>query len=403
MPGSLPRLILTQVCVHATMTGTRLAAPLLALKLGYSAEAVGVLIALFALTQVFLALPAGRFADRHGLRRPIGIAVVCAVAGTSLAAGLPMFGALCVAALLTGAASGITVIALQRHIGRVAKGRAGLRRGFSWLSIAPAAANFVGPFSAGLLIDHAGPVAGDMAGYRWAFGALVLLPLVAWLLIRREPEVPVTPSASASGDAKPGPASIAGIKPRAWHLLRDPMLRRLFFVNWLQSSSWDLHTFMLPLLGHDRGLSASTIGAILGAFAIAAAAVRVALPVIAARLDERDVITISTVTTALVFAVYPFTSGALSMGACSVMLGFALGAVQPMVMTMLHHMTPPDRHGEALGLRAMMLNASSVAMPVLVGTTGTLLGVAAPFWIVASVVAWGTRAVRRLDSGAVAT
>ncbi|MET0541350.1 MAG: MFS transporter, partial [Variovorax sp.] len=60
MTAELLRLILAQVCLHAAMTGTRLAAPLLALQQGYSAAAVGVLLALFALTQVFLALPAGR-------------------------------------------------------------------------------------------------------------------------------------------------------------------------------------------------------------------------------------------------------------------------------------------------------------------------------------------------------
>ena len=55
------------------MAGTRLAAPLLALRQGYSEAAVGVLLALFALTQVFLALPAGRYADRHGLKRPMAL------------------------------------------------------------------------------------------------------------------------------------------------------------------------------------------------------------------------------------------------------------------------------------------------------------------------------------------
>ena len=75
------RLMLAQVCVHSAMTGTRLAAPLLALKQGYSAAAVGVLLALFALSAVFLALPAGRLADRQGLHLPLALAasVVLAV------------------------------------------------------------------------------------------------------------------------------------------------------------------------------------------------------------------------------------------------------------------------------------------------------------------------------------
>jgi MFS family permease len=68
MTRELARIILAQICLHACMAGTRMAAPLLALREGYSPAAVGVLLALFALTQVFLALPAGRYTDRHGLR-----------------------------------------------------------------------------------------------------------------------------------------------------------------------------------------------------------------------------------------------------------------------------------------------------------------------------------------------
>lgn len=379
-PGLL-RLILAQVCLHAAMTGTRLAAPLLALREGYSAAAVGMLLALFALTQVFLALPAGRFADRHGLRLPLAIAVAAATSGAALAGAWPVFPVLCVAALLTGGATGIAVIALQRHVGRAATNPTQLKQVFSWLAIAPAAANFVGPFATGLLIDHAGPVPGDLMGYRTAFALLALLPIACWLLARGTVELPlVRPVVGAP-------------KPRAWDLLGQPMFRRLLFVNWLQSASWDVHTFVLPLLGHERGLSASMIGTILGAFAVAAAAIRVVLPLVASRFSERSVIAAANVVTALVFAVYPLMSSAFGMGVCSVVLGIALGAVQPMVMSMLHQITPHARHGEALGLRVMTLNASSVAMPMLFGAAGALIGVAGVFWIVGGVVAAGTRSV----------
>lgn len=379
--AELLRLIAAQVCLHATMAGMRLATPLLALQQGYSAVAVGVLIALFALTQVFLALPAGRFADRHGLKRPIALSVIAAVGGAGLVALSPNFPAMCVAALLTGGATGATVIALQRHVGRAARTPTQLKRVFSWLAIAPAAANFVGPFFAGLLIDHAGRTPADLPGFRIAFVVLAVLPIACWLLVRRAHEEPIT-------------APMPGAAPtRAWDLLRDAMFRRLLFVNWLQSSSWDVHAFVLPILGHDRGLGASVIGSILGAFAIAAALIRIVLPLVAARVSERNVILMSTVVTAAVFAVYPLLSSALAMAACSVVLGFALGAVQPMVMSMLHQLTPHARHGEALGLRLMTINASSVAMPMLFGSMGALIGIAGVFWVVGGTVALGSRAV----------
>ncbi len=380
MTAELLKLIAAQICLHAAMAGMRLGAPLLALQQGYSAAAVGVLIALFALTQVFLALPAGRFADRHGLKRPLMLSVIAAFTGTALAAAVPLFPVLCLAALMTGGATGAAVIALQRHVGRAAANPVQLKQVFSWLAIAPAVANFVGPFCAGLLIDHAGRTAADLPGFRIAFATLALLPLAGWFFARRTRELPRVPP----------PAD--GTKPRAWDLLKASMFRRLLFVNWLQSSAWDVHAFVLPILGHERGLGASVIGSILGAFAIAAAVIRIVLPLVASRASERSVIAVSTVVTALVFAVYPLLSSALAMGMCSVVLGFALGAVQPMVMSMLHQITPHARHGEALGLRLMTINASSVAMPMLFGSVGALIGIAGVFWLVGGVVILGTRA-----------
>ena len=52
----------------------------------------------------------------------------------------------------------VAVIALQRHAGRLADAPDDLRRVFAWLSFTPAAANFAGPFLAGLAIHaRAGP------------------------------------------------------------------------------------------------------------------------------------------------------------------------------------------------------------------------------------------------------
>jgi cyanate permease len=185
---------------------------------------------------------------------------------------------------------------------------------------------------------------------------------------------------------------------RTWDLLREPMMRRLLLVNWLLSSCWDVHTFVLPVLGHERGLSASVIGTLLGSFAVAAALVRLSMPWLAAHLREWVVVTGAMLLTAGLFGLYPFMSSAWSMGVCSVLLGLVLGSVQPMIMSTLHQITPSDRHGEALGLRLMSLNGSSVLMPMLFGTLGTVVGVSVVFWTVGCAVglgsrlAWGLRA-----------
>jgi predicted MFS family arabinose efflux permease len=374
----LVHLIIGQVCLHGAMAGMRMAAPLWALREGFSAAAVGVLLALFALTQVFLAIPAGRYADAHGLKRPVGIAIIMASSGLFLATALPHFATLCVAALCSGGATGIAVIALQRHVGRAAANPLQLKQVFSWLSIGPAASNFLGPFVAGLLIDF--------VGFRAAFLFLALLPIATWFWVRKTQELPAIAAKKEQ-------------KKQFWDLLREPQMRRLMVVNWLLSSCWDVHTFVVPVLGHERGYSASVIGTILGAFAIAAAAVRLLLPMLAHSLREWAVITVAMVLTAMLFAVYPLMPTPLSMGVCSVFLGFTLGCVQPMIMSTLHQITPEDRHGEALGLRLMAINGSSVVMPMLFGLAGTAVGVAGLFWVTGACVGAGARIASKLKLG----
>ena len=377
----LVRLICGQICIHGSMAGMRMAAPLLALRQGHSAFSVGVLLALFSLTQVFLALPAGRYADRHGLKRPIGWGVMAATAGAALAVVWPNFMVLCLAALLMGGATGATSIALQRHVGRAAQDATELKQVFSWLAIGPAVSNFLGPVLAGLLIDHAGVwvggKAGDSNGFAAAFLMLALLPLLTWGWVRTAVELP--PVVLHAGAAK----------QNVWHLLREPRMRNLLLVNWLLSSCWDVHTFVVPVLGHERDFSASVIGAILGSFAVAAVAVRVAMPLLANHLREWVVVTGSMLSTALLFAIYPFMHSPWAMGVCSVLLGLALGAVQPMIMSTQHQITPHALHGQALGLRLSIINLSSVLMPMLFGLTGAVVGVSVVFWVTGAMVGAG--------------
>jgi predicted MFS family arabinose efflux permease len=376
MKRELFRLVAGQVCLHACMTGMRMASPLMALREGHSEAAVGLLLAMFALTQVFLALPAGRFVDRHGMKPTLRIGITMAFSGALLAVIWPMYPVLCVSALLTGGATGAVIIALQRHVGRMAVDTVALRSAFSWLSVGPAASNFVGPLLAGLLIDH--------AGFRAAFAMMAVLPLLTWLWIRALDERPSQATPTAQGPQ------------RAWDLLRDPPLRRLLLVNWFLSSCWDVHTFMVPILGHERGISASAIGMVLGTFALAATLIRFSLPMVAGRFKEWQIITAAMLMTGLLLALYPFTATAWMMGLCSGLLGLSLGSVQPMVMSTLHQITPEPRQGEALGLRMMTINASSVLMPMVFGATSGLIGVAGVFWCLAAAVSSGARVAWRL-------
>ena len=373
---TLACLIAIQVCTNGCMAGVRMAAPLLALRMGQGTAAVGMLLALFAIVQLFLAIPAGRYADRHNFKNPVAWCMGFSVLGAGLAAIWPIFPVLCVSAMLCGGANGAAVITLQRHAGRLASNPAQIKQVFSWMAIAPSIANFVGPFVAGLAIDH--------VGFRVCFAILALLALCSWLGIHYATDLPLHKSQEERTQSS------------AWDLLGESRMRLLLLVNWLLSSCWDVHTFVLPVLGHERNISASVIGIILGLFAVAATAVRLFLPTIIAHVKEWAVITVAMVTTAFLFGIYPLMQSSWAMAICSILLGFSLGGVQPMVMSMLHQITPAHRQGEALGLRMISVNVSSILTPLVFGTIGAAIGVASVFWVVGVMVAGGTRSAWQL-------
>jgi hypothetical protein len=67
-----------------------------------------------------------------------------------------------------------------------------------------------------------------------------------------------------------------------------------------------------------------------------------------------------------------------------------------MIMSMLHQITPEHRHGEAVAMRIIAINASSVAMPMLFGVAGAVIGISGVFWAVGAVAAGGTRLAFKL-------
>jgi MFS family permease len=379
---TLVALIIGQLGLHSAMAGLRLAAPLQALREGYSAWAVGLLLALFAAAPVLLALHAGRLADRHGYHRPVRIAAALTVGGMLLAVlstavqGDWHFAMLCLAATLTGSGANMGMLTIQRSAGLAARDATERVRVFSWLGIAPSFSNVIGPVSVGFVIDLAGFAAGYLL--------LMLLPLATLVSARYVPRTERQPVAARSGTA--------------WDLLQAPGMKRLLLVNWLLSMCWDVHSFAVPILGHERGFSASTIGLILGTFTLSVTGVRLFIPMLAHRLNEVQVVTGAMFGTGCIFALYPLAHSPWPMAGCAVLLGLTLGSVQPMIMSTLHHLTPDHRHGEALAFRSMAINASSTVMPLLFGAAGTLVGAAVLFWAVGGAVGAGSWAARRLGS-----
>lgn len=374
-------LCIGQVGLHAVMSGVRMAAPLQLLREGWGAGSVGLVLALFAAAPVLTAMPAGRFADRHGYHRPVLLSLllsggggICAVASTFVE-GTWHFLLLCLSAMAVGTAANTGMMAIMRTAGLVARTSTERVRIFSWLGVAPPFANVVGPVCAGLMID--------LAGFRAAYLVLCLFTgLTIWSLL----QVPRGAVPGVPGPPAPG---------SALSLLKEPGMKRLILANWVLSTCWDAHTFAVPILGHERGFNASTIGLILGVFTLAVTGVRLVIPLLAHRIEETQVLRASMWGAGLMMAVYPFAPTPWTMGFCSVLLGIALGSSQPMVMATLHQLSPPDRHGQALALRSFAINLSSTLMPLVFGLAGVAVGTTVLFWLCGASSAAGAWTVRR--------
>ena len=370
--------IATLVGLHACMAATRMAASLAVLAQGFAEWTVGLLLGLYGLAPIALSLAAGRMADRHGFHRPVTISVIAALAGALLPVLSQHVVSFAVSALLTGGATSIAAVAIQREAGQMAHDPGDLKRVFSWVAIGPALSNTFAPVVAGALID--------LSGFRAAFVFGALLPLLAaWAAW----QVPRQPKPARRSDG-------AAVSTSAFQLLRLPVLRNVLFINIAMAASWDAHSFTVPVVGHARALSASSIGLVLGAFAIASTVVRLGITSFADRIDERRALRAAITLSTAVFAVYAWLPGTLGMMLGSALLGLALGSVQPMVLSTLHQAAPAGRLGQALGLRMLFTNAATIAMPVGFGLLAAATTQAAPMWLMAALLLAARRPLRQL-------
>jgi MFS family permease len=163
----------------------------------------------------------------------------------------------------------------------------------------------------------------------------------------------------------------------------------VFIVTGLLASAWDLFVFVMPIYGTSIGLSASTIGFILGSFALATFVVRVALPWLSRHLRDWVMITATMVIACAAYTLFPLVSTVPLLATTAFLLGLGLGATQPSIMSLLYSTAPEGRAAEAVGVRSVVLNASTTVLPIAFGALGAALGMTPVFWSMALALAGG--------------
>lgn len=383
---SLAHILALTVLTHSAFIAVRVTGSLYALAHQASVFTIGVIMALFALVPMLLALRAGRWLDAVGPRRPLLLGTALMALGVLLPALFPFaladVGPLLVSAVLIGTGFLYLQLTLQHLVGEQA---APERRAvaFSHLALGFSASGLIAPVTSGLLIDGVGHRA------TFAIFFLVMLAALALLLSQRSRLANRRRASHAVQDRAP------------FDLFRHREVRDVLIASGLISMSWDLQTFLVPVYGTRIGLSATQIGLVLGSFAAATFAVRLAMPAISRTLREWQVLTFTLFTAAVAFALVPLLDTLAPLMACAFLLGLGLGAAQPNVMSLLHARAPAGRIGEALGLRTTIMNGSHVVLPLAFGAFGTVLGAGVAFWLMAALLATGgAGALRRERSRA---
>ena len=342
------------------LNAARVVLTLYALTLGAPASSVGVLGGMFYLFPLLLSWPIGALSDRIGPRR---LLLMGAVAGSG-ALVLPYFvrdmGAFYVAAALCGLSIAFYHVTLQNLMGVLSRPEQRARN-FSNFSLVGATTNFVGPLIAGFSVDH----------YGHAIAALVVVAISAVSFAVLAVGWGLLPRPKLKSPAAPAPADMPA-DPGVWRMLTASAMVQL---------GTDLFQFYVPIYGHEIGLSASAIGAVLASFAAAAFVVRIFLPRLIKQAQPERVLMYAFYAGALGFLIVPFFHSLPLLMVSAFVFGLGMGCGTPLTVMLMFDRSAAGRSGRTLGIRLTTTNAVRVLGPMVFGAVGTAFGIPPVFWI----------------------
>lgn len=361
---------------HVVFSGMRLAVALDAIHMGASAAAVGTIMAMFAFLPALGSVLMGRLIDRKGSRVPLLVCSPLLVASPLLLVLFANLYTLAIAAMLTGAAF-VTLSAInQQVVGRLSKPQdrpGNFAIASTWLAVSAT----ISPALTGLLIDQ--------IGFRWTYVFLGALPVFAMLFFLRklpylEERAPSAKGAMASGN-------VIG-------LVREPNLRRIYLLNIMFATGWDVFLFMTPIYGASLNFSASQIGIIIACFSVAAFVVRLLTRLVTRHFTPWQVLLLSLLVSGISSLAFGLSNNTPLLMLFAFAMGLGYGLASPMTNTLLYEASPPSRVAEVLGLRSSVTMSLQMAIPLMAGALGALIGIAPLFWLLAAMQLGGAYSAR---------
>jgi MFS family permease len=358
---SIRLLVFLTVLTHLSFAGCRVILSLTAIHFEASPFTVGVVLSLLTVIPILFALNWGRWVDRVGVRGPMLAGVSAILVAMVIGWAFPRLETLFVVSPLAGSGFFLYHIAAGQAAAMIGRPEDRVKN-FSMLALAFSVSSFIGPMLAGFAIDGIGHANAMLA---LSIGALVNTIVLAV----RNDDIPRHAATAAHEGGR-----------RVADLLRIPGFRMVFIVSGVLSMTWDLFAFVMPIHGSQLGLSATTIGIILGTFGAAVFVVRLVLPLLAHRLDEWRMLIAAMLLSGATLVAFPLAQGVPLLMLLSFLLGVGLGGTQPFIMALLYDKAPAGRGAEVLSMRTWLINVSQTGVPLAFGAVGAVLGMLPVFW-----------------------
>ncbi len=373
LPPFLLSLILINMTAHMALSGGRLTGSLYILKSGHPEALVGLFMALFSVIPVMTSLAIGRWVDRAGAVKVLRAGMVLVLIGAWLPVVHLSMPTLLSTAMIIGFGFNVMSVAAQHTVGHLTPVATPSERmaNFGWFALGHSSSSTIGPFLAGLLIDH--------FSFRAAFASMAVATcLSAWMVATHTRGIQLPRQERGKQEAVGSGEMVQQVKPKpkVSDLLISHEMRRIYWVNAVTASAWDLFIVMLPVLGHRLGYSASIIGTVFSMFALGTFMARAAMPWLSRRANEWQILRVALVVICLIFFALPWAVLAPVLMLFGLIFGSAVGMSQPNMLSLLHQAAPPGRGGEAVGLRSVLSNGCSVLIPLCFGAALSVVSIA---------------------------
>lgn len=344
-----------------------------ALELNGTGKTVGILGALYAILPVLVAVFFGKIVGRIGERAFLIIGSTGVLSSSFL---LSKSNSLLTLGLLT-AIAGVSHLAVMVGGQTMMANRSTHEtydRDFGYYTFSASFGQMFGPLLGGLVAGSNG-VLPRSTSHAFILATLISLIGLVPILLTRSLDVSIKDVVKESG-----------VKVRVVEVMKHRGMKEAMFTSLVISTTIDILTIFIPLLGTELRITPVVVGVILGVRSAASMLSRLFLGQLSQRFSSRSTLVISTTVATFALVAMYFAKDALFLGLVIFIVGFTLGIGQPLTMAWVSKISAPQERAMAITLRLTGNRVGQFGLPIAAGLVVSALGVGSLFLGLAALV-----------------